>query len=282
MILPNFQLNYRKYLAIYFMDHSLLNLLLLNNALTNQDQKLKIKNMRRLSEEKINEIIEHIKEMCYNQCYMLSGQSDKPGEPFLKREIPPRNPVVVSKTNIDVIYNLTLSLLHKIYGTSNEHVNNFQYQLSDYNSNSSIEYIDILSICIAKVEFVKAEIYLGLLNTIENEVTAEIVSDFLSLSRKSLDEDMKQVAAVLCCASLEDTLKRFAKSNDLDVDKKSMAEVVNALKSQRLISSAQGEMLKGYTQIRNKAFHAQWDGIEKPDISAIIGFTEQFILQHFS
>lgn len=238
--------------------------------------------MRRLTKEKILKIIEGIEDMCYNQCYMEGGDNTKPGRPFLKASQPPKAPVVISNISIDLIYNATLSLLISIYGSSNEHFSNFQSQFSDYNFNTqSLKPLEILELCVAKLEFIKYEIELGLLRSIENEVSAEIVSDFLLLSKKSLDDDNKSVASVLCCAALEDTLKRIAKSNSLKTDDKTMSDVVNSLKSTGLISSAQSTMLKGYTQTRNKAFHAEWDKIEKPEVSAIIAFTEQLLNQYF-
>ena len=239
--------------------------------------------MKNLSEQKIINIVNHIEDLCYNQCYMKNSDDKIPGNPFLTRNIPATNPVVITKTNIDLIYNLSLSLLRKIYGADNEHVNNFQSQLFNFNNNESImDFKEILNICLAKLEFIKIEIKLGLVSSIENEVTGEVMVDFLSFARKSLIEDILPVAAVLGCASLEDTLKRFAKLNSIEVEDKTMSEVVNALKSKGYLSSAQSSILKGYTQIRNKAFHTEWDKIEKSDISSIIGFTEEFILKHFT
>jgi uncharacterized protein YutE (UPF0331/DUF86 family) len=261
------------------------NLLFQNSLLSIKKDRIKKNDikMKNLSEQKIYEIIEHIEELCYNQCYIKDSNEKVPGDPFIERNLPPSNPTIITKTNVDLIYNLTLSLLQKVYGNSNDHINNFQSQLSDFNFNDkTIEYKDILQICIAKLEFIKSEIQLGLVNSIKNEVTGEIVADFLSLARKSLTEDIVEVAAVLSCASLEDTLKRYARLNDLNVDEKTMTEVINALKSKGLLSSAQDSILKGYAKIRNKVFHADWDKIEKSDISSIVGFTEEFVLKHFS
>lgn len=264
-----------------------INTLLLQNSLTSKNlprKSIKKKNeMKNLSEQKINQIIQYIETLCYNQCYIKNSKDETAGEPFIKRDSKPLNPVVISRTNVDLIYNLTLSLLQKIYGNSNDHINNFQSQLSDFNYNdSSIKYKDILEICIAKLEFIKSEIKLGLISSIEKEVTGEVVADFLSLARKSLVDNILEVSAVLSCASLEDILKRYAKSNSLNIEDKTMAEVINALKSKGLLSSAQDSILKGYTKIRNKVFHAEWDKIEKADISSIIGFSEEFVLKHFS
>ena len=38
-------------------------------------------------------------------------------------------------------------------------------------------------------------------------------------------------------------------------------------------------MLRGYVQIRNKVFHAQWDAIDVAAVSGIIGFTQGFLTE---
>ncbi len=101
-------------------------------------------------------------------------------------------------------------------------------------------------------------------------------------ARRALDEDEKDVAAVLACAALEDSLKQCAKSHSLNVDDEEMATVIDALRSAGTVDKTEGAVLKGFSQVRNKAFHAQWDKIDVPSITSIIAFTEQFLIKHFS
>ena len=48
-----------------------------------------------------------------------------------------------------------------------------------------------------------------------------------------------------------------------------------------LTKGAQSKLLRSYVTVRNKAFHAEWDKIDEPDIRSVIGFVEQFLLTHF-
>ena len=41
-------------------------------------------------------------------------------------------------------------------------------------------------------------------------------------------------------------------------------------------------IVKGQKQLRTKAFHANWDKIDKTNVSSAIGFTESFIIENFS
>ena len=90
-------------------------------------------------------------------------------------------------------------------------------------------------------------------------------------ARRALAEDEKDVAAVLACAALEDSLKQCAKSHSLDVDDAENCDCGKRLKSVGAIDKTEGAVLKGYTQVRNKAFHAEWDVVDIPAI------TEQFL-----
>lgn len=106
--------------------------------------------------------------------------------------------------------------------------------------------------------------------------------DFVALAKQSLSEGHKDVAAVLACAALEDALKRFAASNGLKVDDKSMQEVVNSLKGAGLVSGAQKTLLDAMPRIRNLALHADWAKLTEPDVNSVLGFVEQFLLTKFS
>jgi len=53
---------------------------------------------------------------------------------------------------------------------------------------------------------------------------------FVLLAKSALENNQKDVAAVLASAALEDALKRYASLHGLDVAGKEMQDVINALK----------------------------------------------------
>lgn len=122
----------------------------------------------------------------------------------------------------------------------------------------------------------------GRIVNLQAEARGEVFGDFLTSARRALDENEKNVAAVLACAALEDSLKQCAKSHNLDVGDEEMPTVINALKSVGVISKPEGTSLKGYAQLRNKAFHAQWSEIDLPHLQSLLAFTEGFLVKHFS
>jgi hypothetical protein len=166
-----------------------------------------------------------------------------------------------------------LSFLERVFGTNHTYYNQFKEAVNS----STPDYV------MAGMEILKAtadEIRGGWMVTIKGLISGEILGDFIDLAKGAIDGN-KDVAAVLVSAALEDTLKRLAVQQGLDVQDKDMSDVVGALKTKGLLQGAQGSLASGYIKLRNKSFHAEWDKIEKPEISSAISFTEQLLLEYF-
>ena len=123
----------------------------------------------------------------------------------------------------------------------------------------------------------------GCIFDISLRISGEIFGDFIILAKQSLEEGHKDVAAVLACAALEDTLKRYALSKDISIEEgHTMQDIVNLLKSRGLVGGAQKSLLETMPRIRNWAMHANWDKISSTDIGSVLGFLEQFLHTKFS
>lgn len=231
--------------------------------------------MNKLTKEKLTTTINHIITTAKNQTYsdgLTSMLFDQPAD----------KPEVITTSKLDEIYNLTLSLLTKVYGQNSDPVQNFQKQLADYlNPRIDFEWKDVLALCVGKLNFLKAEIEMDLLTTFEKEISSEVYGDFLSMARETLESGIKETSAVLACAALEDALKKFANINGADTTDKGMTETANFLKSIGYLKGVQGTLINSFIKIRNKAFHAEWDKIDTPDVKSLIGFTEEFISTNF-
>jgi hypothetical protein len=116
---------------------------------------------------------------------------------------------------------------------------------------------------------------------VETTLSGEIFADFVVAAKVALAEGQKDVAAVLACAALEDSLKRFGRLKGLDVDGKAMQEVVNALKAKGFVSGPQKSLLDTMPRIRDAAMHADWSKITPQDVGSVVGFVEQFLLTQF-
>ena len=127
----------------------------------------------------------------------------------------------------------------------------------------------------------KIDIEYSLLTSLHDQVAGEIYGDFISLSKKLVDEGFKDPAAVLACGALEDSMKKFAQKNHIDVSDADLSTVVNSLKAAGLIKGTQAGVVQSYVKLRNKTFHAQFDKIEMPEVSSLIAFVEMFVLNNF-
>jgi len=179
----------------------------------------------------------------------------------------------------------TINILEILYGTNSEklkaYILLYQGYIRSPNKYLAVVVNSIQYGTLGILKSIKSEVAAGLVGNLELQAQGGIFADFITLARESLDEN-KDVAAVLVSSALEDALKRFALQNNLDVAEKNMSEVINALKSKRLLKDPQASIVQGHTKLRNNAFHANWDKIETASVNSAIAFTESFILDKFS
>lgn len=117
---------------------------------------------------------------------------------------------------------------------------------------------------------------------VDLRVSGEVFGDFVTLAKEALASGNKDVAGVLACAALEDSLKRFTSASGFDAEGKTMQEVINLLKSKGLVSGAQKTILESMPRIRNMAMHGDWEKLTAPEVSSVLGFVEQFLITKFS
>lgn len=173
--------------------------------------------------------------------------------------------------------NNVMNLFITVFGKDSNYYNNFK-SIYDHPGHPRT---DTLESAIGIFRGAKLDYESGFIFSLRNEISGEIFGDFVALAKASLKEGQKDVAAVLACAALEDALKNYAIQHQLQVEDKTMQEVVSALKSKGLVSGAQKALLNAMPKIRNYAMHANWDKITAEDVGSVIGFVEQMLLRHF-
>ena len=172
------------------------------------------------------------------------------------------------------------NLIKAVFGEPSPHYKNFSEALVE--AVNSYGYGDNVKRLQGIFRSAKEDFDGGYVFNVDLRISGEVFGDFIVLAKHSLAEGHKDVAAVLVCAALEDALKQYAVANGLNVDDKSMTDVINALKSKGLVSGAQKSLLGSMPKIRDYAMHANWEKISEPDVSGVIGFVEQFLLTKFN
>lgn len=121
----------------------------------------------------------------------------------------------------------------------------------------------------------------GLLDDLQTQMLLDVQGDFIETARHSLANDAKDVAAVLLCVVLEDSVKRLASKNSLDrLLGKEFTIVVTELFKANVITKATKGVLLSHTDLRNAALHAQWDQVSVESVQSLLGFLPGFIEHH--
>jgi hypothetical protein len=129
-----------------------------------------------------------------------------------------------------------------------------------------------------------AELDAGLIGSITQRAVAEVLTDFVALSRAALDEgggQSKGVAAVLAAAAFEDSIRRLGAAHAGTVGGERLADVLVALKNSGFLQGPQVAIAQSYLTFRNHAMHAQWDKIESEGVNSVLGFVEQLVSKYF-
>lgn len=170
-----------------------------------------------------------------------------------------------------------LSLFQRAFGEPSIQFRNFKKIYDDFGAS-----VSELERARGVFKAAKSDYLGGYVFSIEAVISAEVLGDFVGLAKRAISDGHKDVAAVLACAALEDTLKRYAARHKLAVDDKVMQEVVSALKSEGLVGGAQKSLLDAMPKIRDFAMHANWAKIQPEDVTSVIGFVEQFLVTKFA
>lgn len=170
-----------------------------------------------------------------------------------------------------------MNLLAAAFGDTSSHFKNFSNAHAKCNG-----YKDFFDALRGIFLAAKSDYEGGYVFSVEASLSGEILGDFVAMAKLALTEGHKDVAAVLACAALEDTLKRYGRLNGVDVDDKEMSEVINALKAKGLVAGAQKSLLDSMPKIRNLALHAEFDKIDSVAVGSVIGYVENFLLTKFA
>jgi hypothetical protein len=181
-----------------------------------------------------------------------------------------------------------ISLLSLVYGEDGIQLKHFRERLKDISrehENHIRRENAIANEAIGALKNLKREIESGLTGSIRQQVTGEVLTDFIQLSRAALDQHTdgaKNVAAVLAASAFEDTIRRMGATLAGVLGRDDLSEVLTKLKDAGVIQSPQIGIAQSYLSFRNHALHANWDKIDSASIQSILGFVEQLLLKHFA
>ena len=178
--------------------------------------------------------------------------------------------------------------MHALYGRDSSRERDLRSNLEriaqSYYPTTQVSLESSMSLLRGALRSIQADIDSGMLGSLRNTVTGEVLSDLIRLARTVSDETgdgAKNVAAVLAAAAFEDCLRRLAESAGLPHHEK-LADVVTALKAKDILQGAQVGIAQSYLSFRNRALHAKWAEVDASAVASVLGFTEALLVKHFS
>lgn len=182
----------------------------------------------------------------------------------------------------------TVTLLSAVYGPESTQVQVLKDTAREFRNSQKFNYgHNMLLLCRAiegALNNLKRELDAGLVGSLQKRLTSEVLTDLIQLSRAVLGESgdgAKNVAAVLTAAAFEDTIRRMGSTFAGLMGKNDLSDVIDALKQKGVLVSPQLGTAQSFLSFRNHALHANWDKIDRSEVSAALGFVQELILKHF-
>jgi hypothetical protein len=183
----------------------------------------------------------------------------------------------------------TLSILRLLYGDPSPQIAAFQDRLrpvhgrwdnepAQLDERLASEIVPILDAALADFES-------GLTGSVRAQAKGEVLGDFIALAREALATGTggaERVAAVLGASALEETLKQLGSENGLDVQTRDFRGVIQKLKDSGILSGAQPSVAMGYSIFRDRAFHGQFEQIDRATTESALAFTEGLLVSRLS
>ena len=162
----------------------------------------------------------------------------------------------------------------KIYGSNHIHTKKVI-------TNSNYASLDSLNHMKGILLGTKNNIENGLIDSMIENITVDIKIDFLTTAQEFAEQEHKDPAAVLACTVLEDSLKKLATKHNLNnLQSKEMSVIANSLFSNRIIEKSTKSSIFGFKDLRNAAFHAQWNEVSLETVKQLLTFLPIFLEKH--
>jgi len=129
------------------------------------------------------------------------------------------------------------------------------------------------------------ELKAGLILNLRAAVAGEVLVEFLRLAKDILvgqTEEATHVAGVLVAAAYEGVLRRMGEEFAGVTNRSRLQDVIGKLKDAGTLKGGQVGTAQSYLKFRNDSLHADWNAIDRSQVSSCLAFTESLLLKHFS
>jgi hypothetical protein len=132
-----------------------------------------------------------------------------------------------------------------LYGHDSVQLSAFREAVAIEGKNLASEFVRraVAQTTLGVLRNVVAELDAGLIGSIKQQAAAEVLADFVALSRSALEsggDQAKNVAAVLAAAAFEDSIRRLGAEHGGTVGGQKLADVLTALKNSGFLQAPAG------------------------------------------
>src|ERR1700733_5680488 len=135
-------------------------------------------------------------------------------------------------------------------------------------------------VIIGTLNAMKADLESGLVGSIELQGAGDVIADMLLLAKEALVQGSPgatNVSAVLAAAAFEDTIRRMGTKLASVVGRPDLGDVLQALKTAKILAGAPFTTAQSYLKFRNDALHADWSNLNAALIGSCISFVEGLV-----
>jgi hypothetical protein len=129
------------------------------------------------------------------------------------------------------------------------------------------------------------ELKAGLIVNLRVAVAGEVLAELLRLAKDILvdqTEEATHVAGVLVAAAYEGVLRRMGEEFAGVTNRPKLQDVIDKLKDAGTLKGGQVGTAQSYLKFRNDSLHADWNAVDRSQVSSCLAFTESLLLKHFS
>jgi hypothetical protein len=148
--------------------------------------------------------------------------------------------------------------------------------LQDQGLRNSVPY-HVIQKLLGLLDSVLEEIQRGLLRKAEYIFIASTFDDFLDHASEYHKANKKIESSVLASAVFEDSVRKLSAKNALKESGVALDALIDDLVKMGVLTAVKAKKIKGYSAIRNKALHAQWDDFDIRDVGDMIKGTREIL-----
>ena len=177
-------------------------------------------------------------------------------------------------------------LITRLYGSDSYHLQRFKVatQVQRFSRLHKSHYLHVADM-IGIFKAVEHDIKSGLLANFRSLIQAEIFADFLDMAEHLHRENYKDAAAVLLGAVLEDSLRKIADANGVDIlnskGKPLTLDPLNiSLAKKGVYNALVQKQITSWANLRNDAAHGHFDKYNSAQVQQMLLFVQKFCADH--